>query len=114
MLAHIRAFDADGAPAPTLRGWLGVLGILTGLLLAGCADAPRSPVAGPDPADPGARAPRVDYRSTVDRCRARAAVQPRAPAYNCDSQVIGGRLMRSGPRPLNASSSTGRITQAGL
>ena len=76
MLAHIRAFDADGAPAPTLRGWLGVLGILTGLLLAGCADAPRSPVAGPDPADPGARTPRVDYRSTVGSYRSQRPVEP--------------------------------------
>jgi hypothetical protein len=49
--------------------------IVTGLLTA-CADAPRTPVAGPDPADPGARSPRVDYRSTVGSYKSQRPVDP--------------------------------------
>ena len=77
MSAHIRAFGAAGGPAvtPPFRRELGVLAGLV-LLLAGCADAPRSPAAGPDPADPGARAPRVDYRSTVGGYRSQRPVDP--------------------------------------
>ena len=76
MFARVLAFDADGAPALTPRRWLGALGVLAGLLLAGCADAPRSPVAGPDPADPRTRTPRVDYRSTVGSYRSQRPVEP--------------------------------------
>jgi hypothetical protein len=77
MSAHIRAFGAASGPAvtPPFRRELGVLAGLV-LLLAGCADAPRSPAAGPDPADPGARAPRVDYRSTVGGYRSQRPVDP--------------------------------------
>jgi hypothetical protein len=77
MSAHIRAFGAAGGPAVTqpFRRELGVLAGLA-LLLAGCADPPRSPAAGPDPADPGARAPRVEYRSTVGAYRSQRPVDP--------------------------------------
>src|SRR5207245_4282035 len=40
--------------------------------------------------------------------------QPRAPTPTIDSQTMGGRLMRSGPRPLRASPRTGKTTEARL
>ena len=81
MSAHIRAFDGAGKPAVTrpFRLRHDVLAIVVGLslLLAGCADAPRSPMAGgPDPADPAARAPRVDYRSTIGAYKGQRPVEP--------------------------------------
>jgi len=45
-------------------------------LLAACAEAPRVPVAGPAPDDPGARSPRVDYRSTVGSYKSQRPVDP--------------------------------------
>jgi hypothetical protein len=77
MSAHIRAFGAAGGPAVT-RPFRRELAVLAGLvlLLAGCADPPRSPAAGPDPAAPGTRAPRVDYRSTVGAYRSQRPVDP--------------------------------------
>jgi hypothetical protein len=80
MSAQIRAFDAAGKPAVTrpFRLRLGALAVAAGLaLLAGCADAPRTPVAGgPDPADPAARVPGVDYRSTVGTYKSQRPVEP--------------------------------------
>ncbi len=81
MFAHIRAFDAAGEPAVArpFRLASAVPAILLGglvVLLAGCADAPRAPVVGPDPADPTARAPRIDYRSTVGSYRSQRPVEP--------------------------------------
>jgi hypothetical protein len=80
MSAHIRAFDASGEPAVArpLQTKFGVLAVMPALvlLLAGCADTPRLPLAGPDPADPGARAPRVDYRSTIGSYKSRRPVGP--------------------------------------
>ena len=80
MSAHIRAFDAAGQPVVTrpFKIKFDVLPALVGLvlLLAGCTDAPRSPLAGPDPADPGARAPRVDYRSTIGSYKRQRPVDP--------------------------------------
>ena len=77
MSAHIPAFGAAGGPAvtPPFRRKFGLLAA-SALLLAGCADAPRTPAAGPDPADPGARVPRVDYRSTVGTYRSQRPVDP--------------------------------------
>jgi hypothetical protein len=77
MSAHIRAFGAAGLPAvtPPFRGELGLLAGLV-LMLSGCADVPRSPAAGPDPADPSARAPRVDYRPTVGGYKSQRPVDP--------------------------------------
>jgi hypothetical protein len=46
------------------------------LLLTGWRDAPAPPVAGPNPADPGAPAPPVRYRSTVGPYRGRRPVEP--------------------------------------
>src|SRR5262245_18468451 len=40
--------------------------------------------------------------------------QPRAPTLTTDSQTMGGRLMRSGPRPLKASPKSGKTTEARL
>src|SRR5262245_45404491 len=50
--------------------------LMIGGLLTACADAPRTPGAGPDPADPGARSPRVDYRSTVGSYQSQRPVEP--------------------------------------
>jgi hypothetical protein len=80
MSAHMQAFHAAAEPAVTtpFQIKLGVLAILpaVALLLAGCTDAPRLPVAGPDPADPGARAPRVGYRSTIGSYKSQRSVEP--------------------------------------
>ena len=81
MSAHIRAFDAAGKPAVPrpFRLRLGALAVAAGLaaLPVGCADAPRTPVAGgPDPADPAARVPRVDYRSTTGAYKSQRPVEP--------------------------------------
>jgi hypothetical protein len=81
MSAHILAFCAAAKLAVTrsFRTGFGMLAILLSaalLLLAGCTDAPKSPVAGPDPGDPGARAPRVGYRSTVAPYTSHRPVDP--------------------------------------
>jgi hypothetical protein len=59
-----------GAIAPPLAALM-----VSGLLTA-CADAPRAPVAGPSPDDPGARSPRVDYRSTVGSYQSQRPAEP--------------------------------------
>ena len=46
------------------------------LLLAGCADAPRVAGGGAGSRGPGARAPRVDYRSTVGSYKSQRPVEP--------------------------------------
>jgi hypothetical protein len=82
MSAHVRAFDAAGNPAVPRpfrlrRNVLAVVATGLAALLAGCADAPRTPVAGgPDPADPAARVPRVDYRSTTGAYKSQRPVEP--------------------------------------
>jgi hypothetical protein len=79
MSAHIRASAAAGeAVAGHSQIKPGALAALAGLalLLAGCADPPRAPAVGPDPADPGARAPRVDYRPTVSGYSSQRPVEP--------------------------------------
>jgi hypothetical protein len=81
MSAHVRTFDTADKPAVMrpFRLRRDGLAIVAGLalLLAGCADAPRSPVAGePDPTDPAARVPRVDYRSTVGTYKSQRPVEP--------------------------------------
>jgi hypothetical protein len=80
MSAHIRAFCAADEPAVPrqLQIRFGVRAAvpLLALLLAGCTDAPRLPVAGPDPSDPGARAPRVGYRSTIGSYKSQRPVEP--------------------------------------
>jgi hypothetical protein len=45
-------------------------------LTPGCSAAPPVPLAGADPSDPGARAPRVDYRSTVGSYKSQRPVEP--------------------------------------
>jgi hypothetical protein len=80
MSAHIEAFHAATGPAVATPFQIksGVLAILPAvvLLLAGCTDAPRLPVAGPDPAESGSRAPRVDYRSTIGSYKSQRPVEP--------------------------------------
>jgi hypothetical protein len=78
MSAHVRAFRTAVGPVVTRLFKFGALAVLPGLaiILAGCTDAPRLPVAGPDPADPGARAPRVDYRSTIGSYKSQRPVDP--------------------------------------
>jgi hypothetical protein len=80
MSAHIEAFHAatGSAVATPFQIKFGVLTILPAvvLLLAGCTDAPRLRVVGPDPADPGARAPRVNYRSTIGPYKSQRPVEP--------------------------------------
>lgn len=80
MSAHIPASCAATAAA-VIRPFqirLGVLAILpaVALLIAGCAAAPPLPLAGPDPADPGARVPGVDYRSTLGGYRSQRPAEP--------------------------------------
>jgi hypothetical protein len=53
-----------------------LLPFVLALLAAGCSAAPRAPFAGPDPSDPGARAPRVDYRSTIGSYKSQRPVEP--------------------------------------
>src|SRR5215510_2126476 len=50
--------------------------LIAGALLATCTEAPRVPVAGPAPDDPGAHSPRVDYRSTVGSYKSQRPVDP--------------------------------------
>jgi hypothetical protein len=80
MSAHIRASCAAGEPAVPrpLQITFGVRAAVPVLvlLLAGCTDAPRLPVAGPDPSDPGTRAPRVGYRSTIGSYKSQRPVDP--------------------------------------
>ncbi len=80
MSAHIRAFDAavERAGTKPLQITFAVLVAVPALalLLAGCTDVPRSPLAGPDPSDPAARAPRVDYRSTIGPYKSQRPVDP--------------------------------------
>jgi hypothetical protein len=80
MSAHIRAMDAaiEPAAAKLFQIRLGTIAAVSALLLllAGCGDPPRMPVAGPDPADPGARTPPVGYRSTVGSYKTQRPVDP--------------------------------------
>ena len=71
-----RMFAAVGtAVATPFRVRFGVIAMVSGLLTA-CADAPRAPVGGPNPSDPGARSPRVDYRPVVGTYKSQRPVDP--------------------------------------
>jgi len=45
-------------------------------LTHGCSGAPPAPLAAADPSDPGARAPRVGYRSTIGSYKSQRPVEP--------------------------------------
>jgi hypothetical protein len=76
---QIRGFDAAGAPVVTklfrLR-FSALATIATLVLLTACADAPRLPLAGQNPADPGARVPRVEYRPAIGSYKSQRPVEP--------------------------------------
>jgi hypothetical protein len=46
------------------------------LATPGCSAPPVAPVVGPDPSNPAARAPAVDYRSTTAPYSSRRPVEP--------------------------------------
>jgi len=72
----------DTAAATPFRIGIGAIArlplaaLIVGGLLTACTEAPRSPVAGADPADPGGRSPRVDYRSTVGSYKSQRPADP--------------------------------------
>jgi hypothetical protein len=47
------------------------------MLLAGCAAAPPTPFAGPDPADASVHVPPPSYRSTIGPYERRRPVEPK-------------------------------------
>src|SRR5262249_61135713 len=62
----------------------------------------------------GAERPNMYGHELLD-CRLPSGAQdpqPRGPTLTTDSQTMGGRLMRSGPRPLKASPKIGKTTEA--
>src|SRR5262249_36808795 len=64
----------------------------------------------------GAERPNMYGHELLD-CRLPSGAQdpqPRAPTLTTDSQTMGARLMRSGPRPLKASPKIGKTTEARL
>jgi hypothetical protein len=74
-----RIFAAVGTVATTpfpIRFGAIVLLPITVLLLAGWRDAPAPPVVGPNPADPGAPARGVGYRSTIAPYKSQRPVDP--------------------------------------
>jgi hypothetical protein len=79
MSAQILAFRAAGAPAVARLCKGAVVATAITLIapsLGGCTDAPPLPVAGADPSNSGARAPRVDYRSSIGTYKSQRPVSP--------------------------------------
>ena len=78
MSTQLRATCAAiGAAVATLfRIRSGAVALMIALGLAGCRDATVSRAAPADPADPGARAPRVGYRSTIGSYTSRRPISP--------------------------------------
>ena len=70
-----------------------IASLLLLLLLAplthGCSGAPPAPLAAADPSDPGARAPRVGYRSTIGSYKSQRPVEP-APWGEQNERVAPG------------------------
>jgi hypothetical protein len=56
--------------------FLPMIALIVAGLLGGCTEAPMAPVAGADPSDPGASAPRVGYRSTIAPYKSQRPVDP--------------------------------------
>jgi hypothetical protein len=52
--------------------------LVAALTMPGCTAPPAAPVVGPDPSDPSARAPAVDYRSTTAPYTSRRPADPGA------------------------------------
>jgi hypothetical protein len=53
-----------------------IAALLATALLSGCAAAPPSPFAGPDPSDPNTPVAAVGYRSTLGRYAGQRPVEP--------------------------------------
>jgi hypothetical protein len=82
-------FAASGRRRSALSGapiaFLPLLFVLAPLT-HGCSGAPPAPLAAADPSDPGARAPRVGYRSTIGSYKSQRPVEP-APWGEQDERV---------------------------
>jgi hypothetical protein len=80
MSAHSRAIPAVGTLRTTQQFPINVgrsaIASAFILLLAGCTNPPPYPLAGPDPSDPGARVPKVTYRSTIGPYTSQRPVEP--------------------------------------
>jgi hypothetical protein len=80
MLAHARTRAAAVGRQATLPiyRWTSLLAVVAALalLIEACTPVPPAPLAGPDPADPGNRAPAVAYRSPVGPYVSRRPVEP--------------------------------------
>jgi hypothetical protein len=78
MSEHLRAQSAAFVRPRSLSGE--TIRLLTTLVLAasaaGCWTSPPTPVAGPDPSDPGSHTPAVGYRSTLEPYQSRRPVEP--------------------------------------
>ena len=79
MLAHnpARTAAVDSVATAPVPLSIKVLFLSLPLVLAGCAAQPPA-LTGPDPSEPNARAPRVDYRSTVSGYTSQRPVAPSA------------------------------------
>jgi hypothetical protein len=76
MSVHFRArYSVLRRQQTTLAASLGTA--LAMLALAGCAAAPSTPFAGPDPSDPATRVAAVGYRSTIAPYASRRPVEPK-------------------------------------
>jgi hypothetical protein len=62
---------SSGVPVGSL-----LLLLVLALLAHGCSGAPPAPLTAADPSDPGARAPRVGYRSTIGSYKSQRPVDP--------------------------------------
>ena len=64
---------SSGAPLASL-----LLPFALAFFTHGCSGAPPPPLTAADPSDPGARVPRVGYRSTIGSFKSQRPVEPAA------------------------------------
>lgn len=78
MRVHNPVFHAAGGrAAPTLfRIRFALTAAAVSLLIAGCTQTAVAPLAAKDPADPGARVPRVGYRGKLGSYTSQRPVEP--------------------------------------